>query len=403
MTKKQSRRFRKPGKRAKLNQSSMLGESVEFCIDHLDGLGQGVMKAAQQPTFIAKTLPGETGVARIVAEKKAVRFAIVEQLQQSSEKRREPDCEHYAQCPGCHYQHMEYSEELEAKSSALWRMLQTYIDKREILQVIAAPQRYGYRNRVQLHYRHQYLGMIDSTTDQVLEIPHCLLIRPELRQVLEQLYSDKSWRKTYSDSGHCELYVMPGGQVSVQWNQAYAHGGFTQVNQEMNQRMQQLVYEYAQAEEYQAVLDLFAGEGNLSDALLAGRDVCSRWLVDYAPAELLANKPENFLHLDLYSEDALQRFQRQAKHEQFDLLLVDPPRKGFPALGAWLTALRPRRLIYVSCNAATLRRDLHSMQKQFQLEFSVDALSLLDMFPATHHFETVAHITLKRVAGKKVK
>lgn len=402
MTKKHPRRSRSGLGNRPRQASSRIGQEIEFTIDHLDGLGQGVMKTARQVTFIAKTLPGESGIARIVAEKKGVSFAVVERLLQSSGKRREPDCEHYAQCPGCHYQHIDYGDELAAKTAALWRLMQAYFSQREELQVIAAPQRYAYRNRVQLHYRHQYLGLIDSTTDQVLEIPHCKLICPQLEAPLAELYRDKSWRKTYSGSGHCELYTTAAGEVSVQWNQAYAHGGFTQVNQVMNQRLQALVSEYAQREKFSSVLDLFAGEGNLSDALLNGCSECSRVLVDYAPETDSDNKPADFMHLDLYADDALQRFERHAGGKQFDLMLVDPPRRGFAPLGAWIKALRPRRVIYISCNAATMRRDLQSMQSDFKLEFSVDALSLLDLFPATHHFESAAHISLKKIDGKKI-
>lgn len=415
MAKKHSHRNR--GKQQQGKSASPIGRQIDFHIDHLDGLGQGVMKSGNRVTFVAKTLPGESGVARLVAEKKGVGFAVVEQLQQVSEKRREPDCEHYARCPGCHYQHMSYNEELQTKTAALWRMLKAFFDQHDAVEIIAAPQRYGYRNRVQLHYRHQYLGLIDATTDQVLEIPHCKLIRPELQAPLEQLYLDKRWRKTYPGSGHCELYTLGDGTVSIEWNQPYAHGGFTQVNHEMNQRLQQQVYDYAQRGEYDSVLDLFAGDGNLSDALLAAQGSCSRLRVDYAPGGDLGKSsddsdlrdksdrkesPEDFMHLDLYADDALPRFRRRTKNHRFDLLLLDPPRKGFAQLGAWLTALRPRRLIYVSCNAATMRRDLQRMQADFHIEFAVDALSLLDLFPATHHFETLAHITLKKIGGKKL-
>jgi tRNA/tmRNA/rRNA uracil-C5-methylase (TrmA/RlmC/RlmD family) len=73
-------------------------------------------------------------------------------------------------------------------------------------------------------------------------------------------------------------------------------------------------------------------------------------------------------------------------------MLVDPPRKGFPALNDWVNKLKPKRLIYVSCNPASLAADVQSLTGKFKLSH----LSLLDMFPSTYHFETVATLDFKK-------
>jgi tRNA/tmRNA/rRNA uracil-C5-methylase (TrmA/RlmC/RlmD family) len=95
--------------------------------------------------------------------------------------------------------------------------------------------------------------------------------------------------------------------------------------------------------------------------------------------------PENFRQMDLYDERSLYNFTRRADTPRFDTILLDPPRRGFPALDAWLGKIRPRQLVYVSCNPASLARDLRSLTAGYR----VRSLQLLDLFPATAHFETL--------------
>ena len=89
----------------------------------MDPLGQGVSKQAESITFIEKTLPGESGSARLRKLKKNVRFAQLESLEVTADNRTDADCEHFAQCPGCHYLHTDYLSELKYKQAALQRAL----------------------------------------------------------------------------------------------------------------------------------------------------------------------------------------------------------------------------------------------------------------------------------------
>lgn len=293
-------------------------------------MGQGVFKDGDSVTFIAKTLPGETGTARVQKRRKGVQFAELEALEQRADNRVEPTCPHYADCPGCHFLHTDYASELNYKLQAFERLLGALPYAKEI-EVLQAPQRLAYRNRIQLHYRHKYLGVIDATTDQVREIPQCQIIRDELRPAFESLYEDKSWASEREGSGHCEIYLKPDG-VNIEWDQAYAHGGFSQVNEAMNDVLRSRVVDFFIGKDFNAVLDLFSGEGNLTASLVAEEIVGERKMVDFTAID-----HEDFLKLDLFDDTALRGFKARCKRKQFDVVIVDPPRKGFPLLSTWST------------------------------------------------------------------
>ncbi len=355
---------------------------MAFSIQHMDPLGQGVSKHAESITFIEKTLPGESGMARLRKSKKKVQFAQLESLEITADNRIDPHCEHYDLCPGCHYLHTDYPSELQYKKDALLRALRKTRFEQEKLNLVPAPQRSAYRNRIQLHYRQDRIGLIDGLHDTVIEIPQCQIIREELRPALEALYSDKHWQETLPEQGHCELYVK-NDKVNVEWNKPYSHGGFTQVNEAMNLQLRDHVLELLDKTGPKSVLDLFSGDGNLSSpyAISSG---CKRVMID----GFTGCKHADFLQLDLFKNNALTRFRRDYQRNSFDTLLLDPPRKGFRNIDQWVESFTPKQIVYVSCAPATLARDLAALDSRYLIE----NLTLLDMFPGTRHFETIVQL-----------
>ncbi|MCB1616124.1 MAG: class I SAM-dependent RNA methyltransferase [Pseudomonadales bacterium] len=354
----------------------------------MDPLGQGVSKLGDKAVFIAKTLPGESGVAEVTRQTKGVQFGRVQELTGPASNRVEPACVHFNRCPGCHYLHTDYESELVYKQQTLLRYLARFPAVEAHLRVYPAMSRLSYRNRIQLHYRYHYLGLIDGVSDQVVEIPHCKILHPSLTEAFQQLYSDKSWAETHKGRGHCELYLC-NDEVRESWNQPYAEGGFTQVNQAMNQLLRTVVAECVEAGagQVETLLDLFAGDGNLS-AEIPVKKTQVDCVASSKHAEAGASR---FVALDLFQDDALNTFRSQCPEKKFDVLLVDPPRKGFPVLDDWVKAYKPGQLVYVSCNAATMARDLESLSGRF----TVEKVALIDLFPGTYHFETLVSLRFK--------
>ncbi|NRB37201.1 MAG: class I SAM-dependent RNA methyltransferase [Pseudomonadales bacterium] len=370
-------------------QQKQQAEKCDFTIEKMDGLGQGVSREAGKVTFIGKTLPGETGTARIFRHSKGVSFAQVDKLKTPADNRIESSCPHFDSCPACHYLHTDYASELNYKEQALSGLFRNLSLPQQGITVVDAPSRLHYRNRLQLHYRHKYIGMVDGLTDQVIEIPDCQIIQQELKPAFDALYRDKNWSKEHSGGGHVELYWRDG-EVSVQWDKPYAHGGFTQVNEAMNTQLCDTVEQWLQRQNFSTLLDLFSGQGNLSNAVMADR-LEQREMVDYSDS----GAKTHFINLDLFSEQSLKTFQRKSALKSIDLLIVDPPRKGFPLLADWVKKCKPKKMAYISCNAATLARDLHSLDKA-GIRYRLEEVLLMDLFPATYHYETVVFVDFSK-------
>ncbi len=368
-------------------KSPMKAKTVEFEIDHIDPLGQGVSKKTGNITFVTGTLPGETGTALVYKRAKGVQFARLQQLEIAADNRVDPECPHFNQCPGCQFLHTDYVSELAFKKATLARALGTLAVSEEDIDVVPALRRLSYRNRLQLHYRHKYIGMLDTVSNEVLEVPKCKIMRQELQSEFDHLYQS-DWTQDHAGHGHCELYFK-SGEVSVRWDEDYAHGGFSQVYEEMNLELQQRVQ--SQLEELGVIhlLDLFSGTGNLSDtyALSGGKRV----LIDSYFDTSDKTRPANFHQMDLYDEHTLPGFTRKSGSSGFDTLLIDPPRRGFPDLHRWVKKIKPRYVIYVSCNASSLVRDLRNLDTRFRFR----SIQLLDLFPATSHFETLVVLEMR--------
>jgi len=141
-----------------------------------------------------------------------------------------------------------------------------------------------------------------------------------------------------------------------------------------------------------SLLDLFSGTGNLSNAYAAAGG--SRVLIDSFTDNSGAARPDNLHQMDLYDDQTLPNFTRRMGNQGFDMILIDPPRRGFPALDSWVKKIKPRYVLYVSCNPASLARDLRNLGVRFRFK----SIQLLDLFPATSHFETLVLLEIRKAS-----
>ncbi len=358
---------------------------IPFKISTLDSLGQGVSKLGERITFIPKTLPGEEGEAIVQAEKKGVAFARMNSLSVSSSDRVKPVCPHFDVCPSCHYLHTSYEKELATKKENFLNLFRK-LPLPEI-KVVPAVRRTGYRNRVQLHYdtKIRKIGMLDARTQEIINIPQCLIGVPEVSKAIQNLYADEQWLKLAPKNtprGHVEIYYKDQA-TELSWNSSYAQGGFTQVFGEMNALLHQEIANWF-GNEKSSVLDLFAGNGNLTNNLPYSERLC----VDIYNAA----KESDFYSCSLYEPGALEKVSTLLKKKNLSpqVLILDPPRSGLTDLKEWLTELNPARVAYVSCDPHTLVRDLLKVT-----DYRPTGAVLLDFFPSTFHFESLIFLERK--------
>ncbi len=166
-------------------------------------------------------------------------------------------------------------------------------------------------------------------------------------------------------------------------------GGFCQVNLEQNKNLIQIVLEFCQVKKTETVLDLYCGMGNFSIPLamdaqevfgIEGQGSAIRSAKNNAKKAGLTNS--RFLKSSAHSAC----IELAEKGEQFDCVLIDPPRQGAPDLARRLATITTKRLVYISCDPATLCRDLAALTDE---GFTVCKIQPVDMFPQTHHIETV--------------
>lgn len=361
--------------------------TIPFEITGIDSLGQGVSKLGEKVTFIPKTAPGDKGTAVVMSEKKGVAFARVSELSIKSELRQTSPCVHFGSCPSCHFLHLTYTEELKFKKESYQRLFRK-LPLPEV-EIVAAPDRFNYRNRIQLHYslKSKLLGMRDPETLEIIPIPQCLIGKIEVLQELSRLYQNITWLREAPPApteGHVEIYWIEDA-LKVSWNRPYAEGGFTQVYQLMNEKLKGILTDEWLLSGNREILDLFAGNGNLSDKLPYSQRLCVD-LYQKAPGEA-------FLSQNLYGKDAMKNVIKDLKRRNMnpENLLLDPPRSGLKDLSVWIETLKPEKIAYVSCDPHTLARDLMTIK-----DYVISRAFLIDFFPSTFHFESMIFLERKR-------
>jgi len=350
-----------------------------FIIDHIDPLGQGVYKEDDQVFFIPKTLPGEHGYFNIIKRSKGVNFCELVKLTSKSPLRVEPECPHFQECSGCHLLHINYEEELKIKHNNFLKLVLRLCCELPQIAILSSSKRLGYRNRIQLHYDLSLnkLGFKKERSNQIINVAECKIMQNDIKEEYQNLLNN--WqqlvKKHRKKQGHLEIYANDD-DVRTNWNKAYAHGGFSQVNIEVNQKIKIYISTLNLPKNIK-ILDLFGGQGNFSSIFQESRSIS---------VDLYGDQRRNkrYFHLDLFKSSSLSEFKNIHK-ESFDLLIVDPPRSGFKQLSDWVLEYSPTYLLYISCHSATMIRDLSSLIN----DYKITNLAVADLFPATYHYEGI--------------
>ncbi|WP_372651301.1 class I SAM-dependent RNA methyltransferase [Halobacteriovorax sp.] len=365
-------------------------KKVEFNIDHIDPLGQGISKTDEQVCFIEKTLPGETGEIAPIKSKKKGRLIFsrldLKDLRTKSEHRIEAECKHFYNCSGCHYLHTSYENEIALKHNTAKRMFERIDQLNAQVELISAPERYYYRNRVQLHYdkEEKKLGMIDSLNSKIREVESCMVVNSNISNKLKELYEEDSWLKLVkfeAPKGHIEIYELDSN-IQITINKRYAEGGFTQVNEVMNAKMLSHLETQVRSHIPKEVmlLDLFGGAGNLSRNLVEYQTL----VIDgFPPTKKDFKEHQTFEEINLYHKNAIDLIKKRADGNEVAIIL-DPPRSGLKNISELISKLNPTHIFMINCEASSAVRDIKSIEQKFTIE----DLTIFDLFPGTRHFET---------------
>ncbi|HZB87580.1 MAG TPA: 23S rRNA (uracil(1939)-C(5))-methyltransferase RlmD [Terracidiphilus sp.] len=407
--------------------------------------GAFLAHAAGKAVFVPLALPGEQARVRVTEAKRGYAAAEIEEIVVASAERIAPQCRHFGACGGCAYQHADYSTELRLKATILRETLERGGVRAPEEMGTLAGEPWGYRNRVRLAFDATgRLGYRGRRSHAVVPIEECpiaapLLVRaalafaevarenaPVLRPAEIALFCNaeetallasvtaaaqrKSRFDAWSEDWRAHVPELCGiewllegrsglqARVASRWgvpsivyraaefDYRVDQGAFFQVNRWLIDALAERV---TAGRSGALAWDLFAGVGLFARRLTAS---FSRVVaVESAPAStqaLAANlKHTRGAPVRATTLDFLRREHAGARP---DFIVVDPPRAGLgAAVTAALVSIAAPSMVYVSCDPATLARDLRALGEG---GYAIDSVTLVDLFPRTFHLETVVEL-----------
>jgi tRNA/tmRNA/rRNA uracil-C5-methylase (TrmA/RlmC/RlmD family) len=366
------------------------GQILRLTIHDIAFGGQGVGRVAEFVVFVPLVAPGETVELELTEVKKRFARGRLRQILQPSPDRVAPPCRYFGDCGGCQYQHIDYPAQLRIKHKQACDLFQRLggIDPARVAPLVPSPRPYEYRNRIMI--RSQWdkykqglnLGFLRADNRLVVDIQECKIAEPALNEQLQRV------RRQPPPKGGIKVVLRVAAQ---DWE--VPRDSFFQNNFFLLPQLVETVRARLSDSGSRFLIDAYCGVGFFSVELGGSVEEFAAVEVDSAAIQAARQNARthgrtNGQFLAGRTEELLPRM-----FGRFDpratTVILDPPRTGCPA--GLLQALReigPRQVIYVSCNPATLARDLNVLRAGNV--FEVTKIVPLDMFPQTQHLECVA-------------
>ncbi len=420
-------------------------------VESLSHDGRGVAHVNGKATFIDGALPGEEVLFTYITQRKRFDEGRVATIILPAADRSEPRCKHFGVCGGCSLQHLSVEAQILAKQQVLLDSLK-HIGKLEpetLLPPLSGPA-WGYRRRARLGVKFVIkkdkllIGFREKRSSLLADLECCEVLHPsigtllpKLRQLVMSLAchdripqievavgddaaalvfrnlvaldeNDLDALRRFGQGHHFQIYLQPAGPQSITlvWPEAailsyrlpdynvelfFSPTDFTQVNADINLRMVARVMEILDPQAHERVLDLFCGLGNFTLPLAR----CAGHVVGLeGDARLVQRACDNATHnrianAEFHGADLAEDFSgAEWGKQRYDKILLDPPRTGALEIVRQLPALGASRIVYVSCNPATLARDAHELVHHHG--HRLVSAGVMDMFPHTTHVESVA-------------
>ena len=428
----------------------------EIEIESLSHEGRGISHIDNKVIFTRGALPGEKVMAsRTLSRAKYEEADVVEVIKPSGD-RIDPKCAVYGICGGCSFQHLSSLNQINAKHDWLQSafMGQAKVQPKEWLEPVQA-ESWGYRRKARLGVRYVakkekvLVGFRERKSSFITVMSRCEVLHPSLGDNLELLSecieslsikehvpqievaiaeqdtililrhlqplndNDEEILNDFAKKLSITWYLQSGGldtikplsnPVQLTYSlpkhdivMSFLPNDFTQVNFELNKKMISLAIDLLDLNDKDNVIDLFCGLGNFT--LPISRYVNEvvgiegdRGLVERAKANAEANNISNasFYKADLFEDvSGFEWF----RGRNYNKALIDPARTGAIEIVELLPKLKVERVVYVSCNPATLARDTARL---IDLGFSLESAGVMDMFPQTAHVESIALFVRKK-------
>ncbi len=380
---------------------------IELRVERIVANGYGIGFAEGVTVFVALATVGDRVRVRVTRRKKRVAFAEIVEVIEPSPDRVKPRCRHFGVCGGCDLQQMSYSAQLAAKAAIIRDALKhiAKIDLADDVEVAASRNDLGYRSRARWHADRpaNKIGYYERGSHDIVDVAECPILVPSLESKIAELRGglSEAWNDHFEidaaegDDGTISLYSQEFAEPAAELvhrtaagNFRYSAAGFFQANKFL---IDELTAAAIGDAEGKLAFDLYCGVGLFTVPLAQRFDrvigveeneeavhFAKRNSADLTNIEIAAGRVAAFL---------------AANAERPDHILLDPPRSGADkGVIEAIVRLRPRTIAYVSCEPSMLARDLVILCDG---GYEIVRIKALDLFPQTHHIETVVQLSLK--------
>ncbi len=357
---------------------------MELYIDKIISGGSGLGRDHGKVIFVEGALPGERVSVTLIEEKKGYSRAHLNEILEPSIHRRAPFCSSYGSCGGCTLQHLDYTVQLQEKTNLVRESFKR-IGKIEVDQLIphSADDR-AYRSRVQLHKTSRGCGFRKRNSSLILDIEDCPVCTPGINEFLQSSSSltgriqKERFHLFSSEKGLSVEGIQDEAEAVVLGKSFFFRADlFFQSNLILLPQLIEWVLNHAEGK---TAADLYCGVGLFSAFLLdSGFTVTSLEGNDRVEPYLKKNLKGNY---SFYLQN-LETWNPGTYRP--DLVLIDPPRTGISkkAMNV-LLSLRPKKLLYISCNPDTMARDSAIL---IDHGARLNELTVFDFYPHTAHIE----------------
>lgn len=427
-------------------------EPIEAVVNSLSHEGRGIANCQGKITFIDGALPGERVTFQLTNRRKNLDEGKLVEVLEASEERIDAKCRHYSVCGGCSMQHLDSDKQIQHKQSVLLEQFKHIggVETEEVLPPLRSDV-WGYRRKARLGVKYVpnkggvLVGFREKASALLTELTHCEILDPSVGQHLADFRllisklsikdrvpqievaigdnekglvfrhlspftsADLELLERFGSEHQFVIYLQPKGPDTI--HQLYPKtpailqysvgdgepelqflpSDFTQVNAKLNKDMIERTLTFLQLIDNDRVLDLFCGLGNFSLPMAKRASYVlgvegDEGLVKRAQENAKRNSLDNvdFTCADLTKEDQLKTI--ESGH--FNKVLLDPARSGAQEIIQNMSFKGIDKVVYISCNPATLARDSGILVKE--KGFKIKKAGIMDMFPHTSHVESIA-------------